>query len=234
MRFHDVCAFSHIFGKTSHDAEGELTRDGVERHRFIIDRGRILRDVRSTSGAESRVDGGLVVFGVVSRAVSRARGPVRKSRRRRRLSRARDVAMTSRVIARRRAFDSAHHLAKRAHFLGDGGDFRIHRASRRRRRGTRRSRRISRTRVLVVFGDRDARGRRRRRRPRRRRRRSRRCARIHESRARRARAVRASARRVKSTREHRSSRFHRARVAASPTTRASSTRARAADAIALE
>ncbi len=241
MRFHDVCAFSHIFGKTSHDAEGELTRDGVERHRFIIDRGRILRDVRSTSGAESRVDGGLVVFlfvfgvfGAVSASRARTRGPVRKSRRRRRSSRARDVAMTSRVIARRRAFESAHHLAKRAHFLGDGGDFRIHRASRRRRRGTRRSRGISRTRVLVVFGDRDARGRRRRRRPRRRRRRSRRCARIHESRARRARAVRASARRVKPTREHRSSRFHRARVAASPTTRASITRARAADAIALE
>ena len=38
----------------------------------------------------------------------------------------------------------------------------------------------------------------------------------------------------KPTREHRSSRFHRARVAASPTTRASSTRARAADAIAFE
>ena len=234
MRFHDVCAFSYIFGKTSHDAEGELTRHGVERRRFIIDRGRLLRDVRSTSGAESRVDGGLVVFGV-SRAASLARGPVRKSRRRRRReTRARDVGMPSRVIARRRAFESAHHLAKRAHFLGDGGDFRIHRASRRRRRGTRRSRGISRTRVLVVFGDRDARGRRRRRRPRRRRRRSRRCARIHESRARRARALRARARRVKSTREHRSSRFQRARVAASPTTRASSTRARAADAIAFE
>ena len=176
-----------------------MTRDGVERHRCIIDRGRLLRDVGSTSGAESRVDGGLVVFLVVGvfGAASRRRGPLgRTSRRRRRSSRASRVAMTSRdVIARRRAFESAHHLAKRAHFLGDGGDFRIHRASRRRRRGTRRARGISRTRVVVVSLGRDARGRRRRR-LRRRRRRSRRCARIHESRARRARALRARARRV--------------------------------------
>ncbi len=179
MRFHDFCAFSHIFGNTSHDAEGELTRDGVERHRFVIDRGRVVRGVRSTSGAESRVDGRLVFGGGVG-GVSGARRTVRWSRRRRRASRARDVATTSRVISRCRAFESAHHLAKRAHFLGHGGDFLIHRlarttrsASRRRRRGTRRSRGISRTRVLVVFRGRDARGSRRRRRLYRRRRRSR-------------------------------------------------------------